>query len=109
MMLYAISFAAGVPTHDDTLGGRDRDHVGVGIDGNRSTDKQIRGIFLVNGEVDASSNEVAIHELMGLIVSFETDARLTVPRLRLDAFKLAAVSNSIMYRFGMSSLISAYS
>jgi hypothetical protein len=62
----------------------------------------------VDCKVDASSSEVAIHELMGLIVSFETDARLTVPRLRLDAFKLAAVSNSIMYRFGMSSLILVY-
>jgi hypothetical protein len=113
MMLCGISSVSEgrVKTYDDSVCGGNGHHVGIGINRDGGADKEVRGVFLVNGKVDASGSEMVIHHLMGLLVSLVHPIRggPTVPdRLRFEAFKLSAVSNSTMYRFGMTSLGNQY-
>jgi hypothetical protein len=61
-----------VETHNDTIRTSDSHHVGVRINRDGSSNEKVRGVFLMDLEGDSTSLELAVDDLMGLLVSLDS-------------------------------------
>ena len=63
-------------THDNTISTSNSHHIGVRINRDGSSNKQIRGVLLMNPEIDSSSFQLIVNDLVRLLVSLDPLKRM---------------------------------